>query len=350
MHPVLLRRIMVLPLSFFLTAAVCTAQKARFIKGKDSSVYLLGIYGIKPSEDVWVSVKDADIAIDGKWIRSKHKKIYKPVFPFEENVWYRVKTNAMDTLMRFSSPKKKPSFVTGIYPLTDSIPENLLRFYIYFNAPMQQGNFPEHIHLYNEQGEDLRNAFFDNQRELWNNNYTRITVLLDPGRVKTGLAANIKMGRVFTAGQQYRLVIDKGWKDIDGNELENSYVKKIISVNAYDQPPDTSNWIVDFPRHPSDTLCIYFGGKTDHVSVQQFIAVADNNKKTVRGKMYLNKDEVSAVFVPEHPWLKGNYTLLVNGRLEDITGNNLNGLLDHKAGTLKNQQEDNFQKIQFVIE
>ncbi len=42
--------------------------------------------------------------------------------------------------------------------------------------------------------------FFDNVYELWSDDHRQITILVDPGRVKTGLKENLKRGRAFIAG------------------------------------------------------------------------------------------------------------------------------------------------------
>ena len=64
--------------------------------------------------------------------------------------------------------------VLEVYPTTDSIPVNILRFYIQFSAPMQEMNILKHIKLSNEDGKNITGVFFENQYELWNDDRTKV--------------------------------------------------------------------------------------------------------------------------------------------------------------------------------
>ena len=45
-------------------------------------------------------------------------------------------------------PPTIPTRVAAVYPSTDRLPENQLKFYLHFSAPMSQGEAYEHIHLF----------------------------------------------------------------------------------------------------------------------------------------------------------------------------------------------------------
>src|SRR5262245_880793 len=50
----------------------------------------------------------------------------------------------------FQSPRRSlnpTTLVSQVYPSADTLPENLLKFYIHFTAPMSRGNVYDHIHL-----------------------------------------------------------------------------------------------------------------------------------------------------------------------------------------------------------
>ncbi len=57
--------------------------------------------------------------------------------------------------------------VTRVYPSSSTVPENLLRFYVYFSSPMGEGDALEHLSLLDESGREVRGVFFDNFYELW---------------------------------------------------------------------------------------------------------------------------------------------------------------------------------------
>jgi len=103
-----------------------------------------------------------------------------------------------------------PARVLEIYPTSDTLPENILRFYVYFDAPMRKETvFPE-IVLEDEKGTAIDGVFLANRYSLWSPDGTRLTLLLDPGRVKTGLEASADLGLAIENGHRYSLVVGAG--------------------------------------------------------------------------------------------------------------------------------------------
>ena len=84
-------------------------------------------------------------------------------------------------------PTVPPAVVDGIFPSSDALPENLLRFYVHFSAPMQSGGVQDHIVLLGSDGQPVVAAFLELTTELWGPAMRRLTVLLDPGRIKRGV-------------------------------------------------------------------------------------------------------------------------------------------------------------------
>src|SRR6056297_3284815 len=72
-----------------------------------------------------------------------------------------------------------------IYPTAGELPANLLRFFVYFPQPMDRSDILDHILLVDDAGSEVTGAFLENRYDLWSPDATRLTVLLDPGRVKT---------------------------------------------------------------------------------------------------------------------------------------------------------------------
>ncbi|MEO0754423.1 MAG: hypothetical protein AAFY85_06450, partial [Pseudomonadota bacterium] len=76
--------------------------------------------------------------------------------------------------------------VEDIYPTSDVLPANLLRFYVYFSEPMQRSAALEHVTLRSvSTGKAVTGAFFQSRYDLWSTDGRRLTLLLDPGRVKS---------------------------------------------------------------------------------------------------------------------------------------------------------------------
>jgi len=94
----------------------------------------------------------------------------------------------------FEIPKAAPPAATtrvaSVYPTTSELPENALRFYLYFSAPMQQGEAWSRIHLLDSAGKVVDLAFLEIDQELWNREMTRLTVLFRswPDQTRPGAA------------------------------------------------------------------------------------------------------------------------------------------------------------------
>lgn len=228
------------------------------------------------------------------------------------------------------SPKMPATEVTAVYPTADQLPENLLRFYVYFSAPMREGSVLKEIQLVDAQGQAVEGVFFDPIFEMWDPSMQRLTLLFDPGRVKTGLRAHEQWGRALTPGKSYTLVIGEGLIDANGNSLARSYEKAFTVTQAALTPPDINKWQVTSPRGGStDPLTVRFPTPLDHGLLAEFVRIRVADGEMVRGKIELDNHETVWRFTPEEPWQAGAYELVVNTRLEDIAGNNLHGLFDN---------------------
>ncbi len=238
--------------------------------------------------------------------------------------------------------------VTAIYPTSDSIPVNILRFYIQFSAPIQEMDILKHIQLTNEEGENSTGVFFENQYELWNKDRTKITLIIDPGRVKLGLYANNKMGRAFDIGKKYTLTIDSLLLDFNDKKLKKSFTKTFIAVKEDNLAPDIKTWNLLLPKSKTkETITINLNDKIDHISAQTYIKIV-HNKKEIHGEISLKNKEQKWVFKPNMNWRKGNYTIIIHPHLEDIVANSMNQIFDHSPLDLN--QENKVLKINFKIE
>ena len=239
--------------------------------------------------------------------------------------------------------------VSAVFPSSDTLPENLLRMYIHFSTPMKTIGNLEKIKLVEEQGQEVVGAIFNNVYELWDKNQKQLTLIFDPSRVKTGLIVHEQRGRSLQAGKNYKLVIGQ-LEDVEGNKLEKVYAKSFY-VNVEDSlSPNTALWTMKIPRaNGQQPLIVQFPAMLDRLSLLQRLHLTDKNNETNLGDIDIAKDETGWRFKPVNDWSAGNYFLYVHGRLEDPCGNNLNGLFDHKIGTLKNEREGMTERISVTI-
>ena len=239
--------------------------------------------------------------------------------------------------------------VQAVYPSSDVVPENLLRMYVQFSHPMKTTGNLEKIKIVDKQGHEVKHVFFNNVYELWNSEQTQLTLILDPARVKTGLNANESWGRAIKPDNTYQLVIE-GLQSANHQTMKIPFKKKIRVEKADLQVPDLKKWKMKLPKANSkEAFTVQFPQMLDYNSLKQRLIVTDSAKKPLKGSTSIRKFETEWQFQPALPWKVGSYRLYVNTRLEDPAGNNLNGLFDHKMGTLKYNREGVIEMIPFEI-
>ena len=214
--------------------------------------------------------------------------------------------------------------VKHAYPSTPVLPENLLKFYVHFSAPMSRGHIYDHIHLRDDAGRDIELPFLEIDEELWNPEMTRLTLFIDPGRIKRGVRPLEEVGPALEEGTSYRLVIDAGWKDGSGIPLKETF-RKAFQVGPPDrEPPDPARWKIKAPAAGTrEALTISFPEPMDHALAQRVIRVAASQDKVVSGEATLENDERGWRFVPDHPWSRGPHHLLIHTTIEDLAGKNI---------------------------
>ncbi len=76
------------------------------------------------------------------------------------------------------------------------------------------------------------------------------------------------------------------------------------------------------------TLMINVGEPLDHFLLMESVTILDAKGKPVDGFISTGDYDREFQFSPRQPWEAQRYTLRVNARLEDLTGNNLNKVFD----------------------
>ncbi|UWQ81519.1 hypothetical protein K3725_20145 (plasmid) [Leisingera sp. S132] len=222
-----------------------------------------------------------------------------------------------------------PAQVTQVYPSADVLPENLLRFYVYFSEPMAREGIWDSVVLLDGNGKVVPGAFIENKFDLWSPDDRRLTVLFDPGRVKTGLVAHNTLGRALEPGKAYTLQIRSSAETRSGCTLTRSYGKTFVAAEADFEAPDLVKWQVQAPMADStEPLLVTLNGPMDHVSLAYRVRVTDEAGARLGGSLRFGPDEQEWIFTPRAPWASSNYRIEVDTTLEDIAGNRLTGLFD----------------------
>ncbi len=221
-------------------------------------------------------------------------------------------------------PPAEPTKVVAIYPSAATLPENHLRFYLHFSAPMSEGEAYQHVKLMRDDGREVTRAFLEIGEELWDGTGTRLTLLFDPGRVKQGLKPREEFGPVLERGRSYRLIVDPLWHDANGNNLLSGFEKAFKAGPMIDVPVDAKQWQITAPqRDGRDALTVVFPRPLDRALLNRMIGVIAPRGAPVEGEITVADDERRWEFRPAKPWQAGKYELVVDTALEDSAGNNL---------------------------
>jgi hypothetical protein len=268
---------------------------------------------------------------------------FLPKFPLERGVAYRAvfrpsrlpadadprDKDLVSTFRLQGAQRQSRTVVTRIYPTSSVLPENLLKFYLYFSAPMRRGNIYEHIHLLDEAEKPVELPFLEIGEELWNPEFTRLTLIIDPGRIKRGVQPLEEIGPVLQSGKNYTLVIDRGWQDADGNPLKEGYRKPFKTGPALRQPIDTATWKITSPPAGSRVaLSLRFPEPLDHALAARMIRVSDKGGAAVAGAATMSDEERLWSFIPANAWAAGKYQLTIQTTIEDLAGNNIGKAFD----------------------
>ena len=293
--------------------------------------------------------------VDGSLVQLEDGTVaYVPRFPLDANTRYILKLNdkfqKIERIVQLPKKTRERTFVSAVYPTSDTLPENLLRMYVQFSQPMKTVGTLDRIKLMDDRGNEVKDAIFSNVYELWDAQQQQLTLIFDPARVKTGLKANEAFGRALQPGRRYQLVIDS-LEDIYDQKLTRAFRKTLYIVDEDSTAPDTGRWMLFPPRAGSRTpLTIQFPEMLDRYSLLRRFSIKTPDGKPLPGTITVENNETLWKFTPNTHWHPGSHTLLINSRLEDPSGNNLNGLFDHAIGSLLNKEEGKIVEMVFQVD
>lgn len=247
---------------------------------------------------------------------------FTPRFPWRTGLDYRATLSlpgAPSAELRFRIPavaSEATTTVAAIYPAADSIPANLLRFYVQFSAPMSADDPLPHVQLLDGEKHRIEHAFVETT-PLWDPSRTRLTLICHPGRIKRGLELHERLGPPLREGMRVTLVVSGDLRDAWGQPLAAEAGRE-YRVTAPDRSaPDPSSWSVQAPRPGSlDPLRIEFGEALDLQLIDRMLTL-----RGVDGVPSVDTAGGAWEFRPRRPWDSEAVELLIAGELEDLAGN-----------------------------
>jgi hypothetical protein len=304
--------------AFALTAACVIAQSAHVALVDGTFRFEDWHGGTEPP----VLAGDSRTPMLGTYSVERGTLIFHPRFPVAPGTTYRGDYRGAIFAIEVPLLQAAATRIEQVYPSADSLPANTLKLYLCFSAPMSIGDAAKHFRFLDERGQPIPDTFLD--QELWDREHTRLTVLLDPGRIKRGLAPNRDAGSPIVDGRLYTLSIDRDWHDARGLELAEGFQKHFAAVSAVRTVPGPETWRLEVPKAGTrDALRVRFPRPMDYALLQTMVTVAG-----VAGEIGIGANETEWSFTPAAPWHAGTYSLTADPTLEDIAGNHLDRPFD----------------------
>ena len=280
-----------------------------------------------PQDEGWPVVPP----VAGRFLIEGKAAWFVPRFPFVDGVSYSLLVRSASEadgaeawdIRRPSAAGSATTSVVAIYPTAAALPVNLLRVYVHFSAPMSESWAARAITVsHADTGETLDDVFLPPEPELWDAERKRLTMLLDPGRIKRGLVPNLEFGYPLVEGTTVRIAIDPAFRDATGQPLRAGAERTYSIGPALRSRLDPHAWRLTAPAARSrEPLLVEFDRPLDHGLLQHCLSVQDGDGRTIEGAGETGNGDGSWRFAPDAPWQTGEYRLVVEPRLEDVAGN-----------------------------
>ena len=290
---------------------------------------------------------------------------FTPMFPFDAGQRYTVRFNPsalpeptagagkpLTSTLEVPRPDVDPStVVTRLFPTSAQLPENQLKLYVEFSAPMSAVDGLDYVRLIDDAGREVEAPFLPLGENFWDYDYKRYTIFFDPGRVKTGILTNEELGRPLRVGAAYTLEIDAAWPDAEGLPLEKPFRKEFTVGSFNGTPLDTAKWHLRIPgTGTTSRLVVSFPEPLDHALLVRGLGVEDENRQQVDGAIEITSWETRWSFTPRQPWVAGTYSLVALSILEDLAGNRIGTPFEiDRFDQIDRSDEQEYYRVPFEI-
>jgi hypothetical protein len=276
----------------------------------------------------------------GQLVRDGADLCFVPRFAFLDGTAYTVTVEgtAAATLVRARPDRTTTTEVTDIRPTAAAVPCNLLRLYVWFSAPMSEGCAAGNVRLASDGGGTIPGALLPGEHELWDASRRRLTVLLDPARIKRGLAGHREAGYPLRPGEPFRLVVDSGFRDAQGLPLRAGAQRRYEVGGEERRHVDPASWLLTVPpAGTSEPVQVAFGRPLDHGLLARCLHVAGPGGELIHGTPQISPGEQAWQLVPRRAWARGSHQLIVDPVLEDLAGNSVSRVFDRDLSCPKDE-------------
>jgi hypothetical protein len=150
----------------------------------------------------------------------------------------------------------------------------------------------------------------------------RLTVLLDPGRLKRWVGPNATLGPPLKVGQRYTLQIGLGMTGTDGRPLLETFHQHFLVDDPMRDRISIESWRILAPAAGSRAaLMLKFPRSLDWAMLFHTITIHSSDDAVIEGQIAVDHCEKRWSFTPASPWINGIYRIRVGSSLEDVCGN-----------------------------
>lgn len=296
------------------------------------------------SRDAWTAILKVAVGVDeaaavGQYSIEGDVVRFTPMFPLEKGRQYHVTFTApgaepISGTVGLPPPDTTPTTsVAEMYPTAAVLPENLLRIYIRFSAPMGARGALDFVHLFDDSGQEVRDPFLPLDAEFWDEDRTQYTVFLDPAR------------HSLISGKAYTFVVDYAWPDGKGLQLKQTFERRFTAGAPDRTPLDPKTWRIDAPAADSDApLVVTFSEPLDYGSLMRGLGVLADGKP-LDGTVVVSNHELAWSFTPAEPWKAGSYNVVASGSIEDLAGNRIGRAFDADRFTRNDNDGNAAEKV-----
>lgn len=301
--------------------ATTIATAAPSVELRDGKLIISGV-DAKGLTVVVAEGSDEEIAarptMAGEW----QENTFTPKYPLRPGTKYRVLGAGKS--LDVTTPKAaaaKAIAVTYVYPATERIPANVLRFYIHFSAPMPRGDVYDYLEVRDAKGVKVNQPFLVIDNELWNEDQTRLTILIDPGRIKQEVKPRLDLGPVFEENKKYTLTISGQWPTNRGETLGKDFTRTLTVVDPVTSAIDPQKWKAYPPKEGEGVFRLQFGRPMDRALALRCLKLTGPDGEPVAGTADLFADDSEFQFKAAAGWKVGQYQIDIGHELEDVCGN-----------------------------
>ncbi|KQW89984.1 hypothetical protein ASC94_19730 [Massilia sp. Root418] len=226
-----------------------------------------------------------------------------------------------------------------VTPSGPAVAENLLRIELHLDRPLAAPLDMQHVVLFDGAGAPVRDAFLD--LPLSDRSGRTITLLLHPGRIKSGVGPNVALGPALRSGQSVTL-------RIDDPQLGRPLAQRWLVTAPLRQRIDPGQWqVLAVRRGGRQPLRVIAPAALDGAAARQ-IAIQGPDGRRLPGTATFADGEREWRFTPTRRWRPGAYLLRIHPRLEDPQGNRLCSAFEQAGQSAQLCQDEG--RVAFVIE